>query len=196
MPVTPFHFGPGIFIKSVLRRNFSLFVFICSQIMIDFETLWNILSGHQKLHTFFHTYLGSLVIVCILTLIAKPLFKVTMWFWSDSKNVEASLKQVPISIIIFSALIGVWAHVFLDSIMHQDITPLKPFSDANPFLGIVSLEQLHLGCIFSGILGGIIWALRSHLKSRRQAKAYKQLRSLKGKVRFSVPLNKMREDRE
>jgi hypothetical protein len=169
MPVTPFHFGPGIFIKSVLWRKFSLFVFVCSQIMIDFETLWNILNGHQKLHTFFHTYLGSLVIVCILIFIARPLFKIAMWFWSGDENLDASLNQVPTSIIIFSALIGVWSHVFLDSIMHQDITPLNPVSNANPLFGVVSLAQLHLGCVFSGALGGVIWGFRWYLTPRNHS---------------------------
>jgi hypothetical protein len=160
MPLTPFHVGPGILFKSILWRYFSLFVFIWSQILIDSETALNILADHERLHTFFHTFIGSLVIVGILAFITKPLFKVTMWFWSPSYFTKNLVDQFPLSITIVSALIGVWSHVFLDSIMHQDITPFSPFSNANPFLGMVSLTQLHLGCIFSGLLGIIFWALR------------------------------------
>lgn len=157
MPLTPFHFGPGILIKSILWRRFSLFVFVYSQILIDCETLWNILAGHERLHTFFHTYLGSLIIVAILTFTAKPLFEVSMKLWSSHSQKGVQLPHV---LALFSALIGVWSHVFLDSIMHQDITPFAPFSDANPLLQIVSLDILHLGCIYSGILGGFIWMIR------------------------------------
>lgn len=161
MPLTPFHFGPGLLIKSILLRRFSFFVFICSQILIDCETASNILAGREKLHTFFHTYLGSLVIVIFLTFIARPLFRLTMRIWApSSKDV-----QLPLSLASVSALIGVWSHISLDSIMHQDITPFNPFSDANPFLGIISLNALHLGCLYSGILGGIIWMIRVRLNN-------------------------------
>jgi membrane-bound metal-dependent hydrolase YbcI (DUF457 family) len=91
-----------------------------------------------------------------------------MWFWSPADFAKNGnmLAQLPMSITIISSLIGVWSHVFLDSIMHQDMMPFSPFSDANPFLGFVSLTQLHWGCIFSGVLGTILWALRLRLKQK------------------------------
>lgn len=60
MPFTPFHFGPGAFAKSVAPRWFSFRAFVLSQIVIDCETAWNIYCGHERLHTFFHSYLVNL----------------------------------------------------------------------------------------------------------------------------------------
>ncbi len=40
MPFTPFHFGPGLFAKSLLPRHFSWLAFVASQVLIDCETLF------------------------------------------------------------------------------------------------------------------------------------------------------------
>lgn len=42
MPITPFHFGPGTAIKSVVPNYFSLRAFIILQLIIDLETIGNI----------------------------------------------------------------------------------------------------------------------------------------------------------
>ena len=40
MPVTPFHLGPGIALKSVAPRHFSFTIFAFTQILIDLEALY------------------------------------------------------------------------------------------------------------------------------------------------------------
>jgi hypothetical protein len=40
--------------------------------------------------------------------------------------------------------------------MHADMRPLRPFSDANPLLGLVSIQVLYLFCIVTGILGAAL----------------------------------------
>lgn len=42
MPFTPFHFGVGVAAKAALARRFSLIVFVALQIVIDFESLYNL----------------------------------------------------------------------------------------------------------------------------------------------------------
>jgi hypothetical protein len=39
MPFTPLHMGPGIAIKAIARRRFSLMVFGWSQILMDLQPL-------------------------------------------------------------------------------------------------------------------------------------------------------------
>ncbi len=141
MPLTPFHFGPGILIKP-LAKKFSLTAFIVSQIIIDLEPLWNILRKAPRLHGLFHTFLGALIPAFLTVMVVRNI-----------------LKRVPVSVLLFSALIGVWSHVILDGIMHRDMTPFFPFSDANPFLGIIPLSFLYWGCVVSGVIGLILWLL-------------------------------------
>jgi len=137
MPLTPFHFGPGLLIKSLSRRHFSLSAFIISQIVMDMETLWNILRGAARLHVFFHTFLGSLVPALI-----------TIWLFRSAANRRA---------VVFASLIGVWSHVLLDAIMHRDMMPFAPFSAANPWLGMISVSTLHVSCVLVGIAGWFLW---------------------------------------
>lgn len=147
MPVTPFHFGPGILLKSIFRRNFNLTTFVLVQICIDFEVIWNLFfNNDERLHTFFHTYLGSSTTILIIF--------IGMYFIYHILK-----KNFPIKVILISAAIGAWSHVFLDSIMHADLIPFYPFSLNNSMLFQISLLSLHLGCILSAILGGMIYFL-------------------------------------
>jgi len=67
MPLTPFHFGPAIAIKAVFPAYFSLSVFILSQVLIDLEPLYFLVTDNPPLHRFFHTYAGAGVIFLILS---------------------------------------------------------------------------------------------------------------------------------
>jgi hypothetical protein len=44
----------------------------------------------------------------------------------------------------------------LDSIMHADMRPFAPWSDASPLLGILSIGGLHVACLVSGMLGALL----------------------------------------
>ena len=61
MPVTPFHFGPGLLLKAVAPAVFSLTCFVATQVLIDVETAYNLLSGRYPLHRFFHSIPGSVL---------------------------------------------------------------------------------------------------------------------------------------
>jgi membrane-bound metal-dependent hydrolase YbcI (DUF457 family) len=66
------------------------------------------------------------------------------------------------------AFIGSYSHVAIDSIMHGDMEPFAPFSNAAPLHLIVSLETLHLACIAAGIIGiaGLLARRRLQLKAK------------------------------
>lgn len=61
-PVTPFHFGPGILLKSWTPRAVSLTAFVVSQIVIDTESGYHLLRGDWPVHREGHSLLaGSLI---------------------------------------------------------------------------------------------------------------------------------------
>jgi len=170
MPFTPFHFGPGLFLKSVLRTNFSFVIFVISQVLIDLEPGWNILRGRYPVHGFLHTYTGSLLIVVICLFVSRPIFKmlnrINLGRFSQSAGVYKLDGKVTFRITLVSSVIGVWSHVFLDSVMHRDVLPLFPFSESNTLLGACSLLFLHVGCIVLGGLGAATWVINECLVNR------------------------------
>jgi len=71
-------------------------------------------------------------------------------------------------VVVLSAFIGTVSHVALDSIMHLDIRPYYPFSEANHLLSLISTEALHRLCIYSGLAGGVVYYVISYRLSRRK----------------------------
>jgi membrane-bound metal-dependent hydrolase YbcI (DUF457 family) len=61
------------------------------------------------------------------------------------------------------AFAGTWSHVVLDSVMHDDIAPFAPFSDANPLLHLVSLATLHWTCAGAGAVALVVLLVRDAL---------------------------------
>ncbi len=60
-------------------------------------------------------------------------------------------------VAIGSAFIGGYSHVFIDSIMHSDITPLSPFSETSIFYRVVNIDTLHILCIVSAAVGVVVF---------------------------------------
>lgn len=157
MPFTPFHMGPGIFVKALLQGSFSLMVFGWTQILMDIQPLVALLTGDPHLHGFTHTYLGATLIGAGGALTGKY-------------AAEFSLRQMeqfhflPISwpITIASAFIGSYSHVLLDSFMHSDLEPFAPFTSHNPFLGLVTVDAIYDLCRYSAFIGAGLYFLVSH----------------------------------
>jgi membrane-bound metal-dependent hydrolase YbcI (DUF457 family) len=63
-------------------------------------------------------------------------------------------------------LIGGWSHVFLDSLMHADLRPLAPFSDTNAMLDLISVDKLHIACLWSFVAAAGVWGIRRMLQRR------------------------------
>lgn len=155
MPFTPIHMGPGILVKSILQGSFSLMVFGWTQIVMDIQPLIVLLSGEGHLHGFTHTYVGAIFIAIFSGVTGKYLSEIALKTLSITKCDE------PISIswwvVLLSAFIGSFSHVLLDSIMHSDVEPFFPLTLNNQFLGVISVPMLHKACIYSGLIGAIIY---------------------------------------
>jgi membrane-bound metal-dependent hydrolase YbcI (DUF457 family) len=57
---------------------------------------------------------------------------------------------------MLSAFIGTYSHVVLDSIMHSDMHPVAPFSQANTLLHMLNHSELHWFCIITGAAGTLL----------------------------------------
>jgi len=163
MPFTPVHMGPGILIKAILQSSFSLMVFGWTQIVMDIQPLLVMLTGEGHLHGFSHTFIGASLLALFAALSGKYLSEFGLIVLGIAK------KDNPIIInnwvALSSAFIGSFTHVFLDSIMHSDAEPFFPLNLANNLLGIISINQLHEWCFYSGILGaGLYYSVQFILK--------------------------------
>jgi hypothetical protein len=162
MPVTPFHFGPGLLLHAMAPRRVSFMAFCAANVAIDVESLVNLVRGNEPVHAFFHTFVGATL--------AGSATAATMglacrlgrrWRWPD---LFGWLSLTPRRLTA-GALLGAWTHVVLDCVMHRDIRPFSPFSQANPLLGLVSLDTLHLGCVGAGVAGALLLGSR-YLRTR------------------------------
>ena len=171
MPFTPLHMGPGLAIKAIAGRRFSLLTFGTAQVAMDIEPLIGLLRGADVLHGPTHTYAAALVIAAIVASIAPLVCRLILRCW----NRELFFCGLPwllesdsftLAPVIAGAYIGTLSHVLLDSIMHSDISPLAPWSNANGLLGLISIETLHLSCVGTGLLGVGIWLVVAWHKRR------------------------------
>ncbi|VAW63836.1 hypothetical protein MNBD_GAMMA09-1120 [hydrothermal vent metagenome] len=166
MPFTPFHMGPGILIKAFLQGSFSLMVFGWAQIVMDIQPLFVILTGHGHLHGFSHTYIGATLITIFSALSGKYLSELGL------KLVGLNKQQATINIswrvAFISSFIGTYTHVLLDSIMHTDIEPFYPLSLTNNIQGIINITLLHQLCLYSALLGAIIYYSTLYLINKKQ----------------------------
>ena len=140
--------GPGILLKAILQGSFSLMVFGWAQVIMDIQPLIVLISGEGHLHGFTHTYIGATLIGAFSALTGKYAAEFGL-------RIIGAAKFLPIGwfVTILSAFIGAYSHVLLDSLMHSDLQPFAPFSMANPFLDLISIEALHKLCLYSGLIG-------------------------------------------
>lgn len=157
MPITPFHFGPGALLQSAAPRHVSFLAFCTANVLIDLESLHNLVRGHHPVHAFFHTYVGATLVVAATLLLFLGVKRLASRTWVPDLFRWRALTTRQ---VLIGAALGAYTHVVLDSVMHHDIQPLQPFSPDNALLGLVPLGVLHLACLAAGVLGGLVAATR------------------------------------
>ncbi len=163
MPFTPIHMGPGIAVKAILQGSFSLMVFGWSQIVMDVQPLWVMMNGHGHIHGFSHTFIGALLLAIFSALTGKYLAQIGLRILRIAKQGES----ISWTVTLISSLIGTYSHVLLDGIMHWDVQPFAPFDLHNPFLAWLSIEALHKLCLYSGLVGAVIYFGVRHTISKQ-----------------------------
>ena len=154
MPATPFHFGPGLLVKAVAPRQFSLAAYTVTQIVIDIESGYHLLRGDYPVHRQAHTFLlgGLIGLLCglIVSRVGGRLLR------PRDAIPEALGAEIRMPIAAMSGIFGGVFHSVLDGIMHPDIRPFRPFTDANPLYGLVSIRVVYLFCIITGLVGAAL----------------------------------------
>lgn len=151
MPFTPFHFGVGVAAKAVLPRGFSLILFVALQVVIDLESLYNLVHDRYPVHRFLHTFVGAALLAILSAIVLFPILR---WRWRTPRPARV------FAALLATALFATWSHVILDGIMHADARPFWPWSDSNPLLRRIGLGTLHLACLALGVFGLIALAFR------------------------------------
>lgn len=165
MPATPLHMGPGVLVKAVAGRHFSLLVFGFAQVLIDIEPAVRMVRGDAVLHGYTHTYLGAAGIAVVAALAGRPICQFLLDRWRDDPaspfmNWLRGPARISWTAALTGAFAGTWSHVVLDSIMHVDMEPLAPLSTENALHYFVLLDSLHVFCVATAVLGAAILALR------------------------------------
>jgi hypothetical protein len=160
MPFTPLHLGPGAALKALGGARFSFVVFGGAQVLMDIEPLARMIRGDSFLHGYTHTLAGATAIGALATLTGRPIGSAFL------RLLRIEREPIAWGACIAGAFLGTYSHIALDALMHPDIRPWWPLSDANPWLGAVSLGALHAGCLALGALGAI-GAIGVALRGRR-----------------------------
>ena len=151
MPFTPFHLGPGALFKAIGGTRFSFMVFGGTQVLMDLEPAYRIWQNASVLHGPTHTLAGALVIGTLGTLSGKPV--------SEFVLRRSGIPHRPITWLAsaMGGYVGAFSHVLFDALMHSDMRPFWPLSDANPLLDAIPLSALHWACAACGFVGAAWW---------------------------------------
>jgi len=162
MPFTVLHMGPGLALKALAGRHFSLITFGVAQVAMDVEPLIRLVGGSHVLHGPTHTYLAALVIAGIVAVVSPPICRFVLRRWNQELGLHClswltvSESVAPLPVIV-GAFAGTIFHVFLDSLMHSDMSAIAPWSAANGLEGLVTAPSLHAFCVVSGLIGFSLW---------------------------------------
>jgi hypothetical protein len=157
--------GPGIVIKALLQGSFSLMVFGWAQIIMDIQPLIVLITGQGHLHGFTHTYIGATLLAVVSGLSGKYLSELGLIIIGISKKTNPV--KITWWITFVSAFIGTYSHVVLDSIAHVDLEPFSPFNLNNDLYGLLTFDQVHEFCFYSGVVGVLLYYSVQFVTKRR-----------------------------
>lgn len=154
MPATPYHLGPGLLVKAVAPRQFSMAAYTLAQVVIDVESGYYMLHHATRVHRDAHTFaLGGLIgLLCGLIV-----SRVGEWIARPRDVVpEALAAEYRLPIAVVSGIFGGVFHSLLDAFMYVDMRPFRPLTNANPLYGLLNVPILYLFCIVTGVLGAAL----------------------------------------
>lgn len=154
--------GAALIVKPAGRKYFSVLTFGIAQVAMDIEPGIGMALGWDVLHGPSHTILGALGIACLVAWIAPWLCNPILRRYNrEVLHHGLPWLQEPHSVqrtaVLAGAFFGTLSHLLLDSLMHHDIHPMSPFSDANPLRGFVSYDGVYQLCVVLGLLGVVLW---------------------------------------
>src|SRR2546423_3105995 len=154
MPAPPSHSGPGLPIRGAAPRRFSMAAYSLAQVVIDIESGYYMLHHATPVHREAHTFAVGGLIGLLCGLVVS---RVGAWVARPRDVVpEALAAEYRLPVAVLSGVFGGIFHSVLDGIMHADIRPFRPFSQANPLYGLVSIQILYTFCIITGVVGAAL----------------------------------------
>jgi hypothetical protein len=132
-------------------------------------------------HGFSHTYLGATLIAAFAAVTGKYLADLVLRL---APRVAPRPARVGWSVAFLSAFIGAYSHILLDSMVHADVRPFAPFSQARPMLGWWPASEMNEFCVYTGVAGLVLYFGGGLLLSRRRRR-----------VRAGGPLREARSTR-
>jgi hypothetical protein len=138
-------------------------MFGLTQVLIDLEPLYYLSRHEPPLHRFWHTYVGATVLLALVLAVGKPVCAWALRLKLGRWRLFSETASISWLATVSGAGLGAYSHVLLDSVMHADIRPFAPLTDANPFFHAISLVELHVWCVVAGVFGLIalcvVWVL-------------------------------------
>jgi membrane-bound metal-dependent hydrolase YbcI (DUF457 family) len=165
MPLTPFHLGPSSWIGLLFFRLFHLPTLIVASVIVDIEPFLVIAFDlDYPLHGYLHTFLGGTVVAILLAIVMYLLRNPTRRLMEAFKLAQTTT----FSVILWTALFGVYLHILLDAPLYKDIQPFYPLNE-NPLYGILSGSTIYLFCGISFLIGLIFYILKMIVVWRKSA---------------------------
>ena len=151
MPFTPIHLGPGAFFKGLCRDRFSFMVFGGSQVLMDIEPAYRMLTLNPVVHGPSHTLAGAALIGLIAMGSGKPIGELVL------RQLRYRNAAISWTAAAAGAFAGTFSHILFDAVMHADMMPWIPLSESNELLGIASINTLHITCAVLGSIGAVLF---------------------------------------
>ena len=119
---------------------------------MDLEVLARIAIGSSQLHGISNSFLGATVVALVTVPAGKPICEIALRWWN--RNLSPGLaKWLEVAPDIrwtgawIAGALGVYSHVVLDAMMHSDAFPFAPVSKQNPFLDMLSVDEVNVLCV-------------------------------------------------
>ena len=161
MPITPYHFGPSVFVGLTFRKWLDIPVFVLANVIVDIEVLFN---HHWPIHRYFHTLLIGAVVGAIWGIAAYPL----RHFFEKIMQMLRIPYQTSLWKMAVSGVLGVWLHVVIDAIYHWDVQIFWP-SKAKPLWQLINQGQVKIVCIGFLVAAAVAYAfaVASYMKQKK-----------------------------
>ncbi|MDY6761678.1 MAG: hypothetical protein SVY41_01390 [Candidatus Nanohaloarchaea archaeon] len=148
MPFTLFHLGPAALLGLAFYRYLDLPTFLAANVIVDVRAALILLGPWEgQFHGPLQTFAGGTVIALLLAAAVYrfygPVQQVMEWF--DLGQVRDRGR------ILAAAVLGIWLHIVLDSMLWSDMQPFAPFT-WNLFLGVAGLPAVHIAAIAAGLV--------------------------------------------
>ena len=162
MPLTPFHLGFGVFVFSILIFLDPI-ALLLGTILIDVEAFMRLILNLNPIHGILHSMLGVIVFFVPTVLISWGCYKIF--------KLEKYLRKFNWGISILSSLIGLFSHVFFDSIIYPEVMMFYPFSNKSGILlGTISEQMDYYLLVILFCVGIVILSIRYFIKRYRKKK--------------------------